>query len=139
VSTTTLYDAENANVRDPQRYVDAVTIPYVVIHPKLLSLVHLGDFATVLNMRDGKMSGAIVADLSARNLPVGEGPIALAEAIGIESNPRRCGADGGVVYLIYPNSGDRRSRTLQEIIAMSRELFEAWGGGETLNACWAAK
>jgi hypothetical protein len=139
VSTTALYDAENANVRDPHRYVDAVTIPYVVIHPKLLNLVHLGDFATVLNLQNDKMSGAIVADVSARNLPVGEGSIALAEAIGIESSPRRGGVDGGVVYLIYPNSGDRRPRTLQETIGMSRELFESWGGGETLHACWAAK
>jgi hypothetical protein len=50
VSTTALYDPDNRNPRDPHRYVDAETIPYVVLHPKALSYARLGDFATVVNL-----------------------------------------------------------------------------------------
>jgi hypothetical protein len=139
VSTTALYDRGNPNPRDPHRYVDAVNIPYVVLHPKALRYAQLGDFATVVNLRNGKASAAIVADESAPNLPVGEGSIALAEALGIDSSPRHGGQDGDVVYVIYPGSGNGRPRKLEEILANSNRLFEAWGGLERLNACLASE
>ena len=137
VSTTALYDANNPNTRDPHRYVDAATIPYIVLHPKALNHARLGDFATVVNFQNRKISAAIVADESAPDLPVGEGSIALAEALGIDSNPRHGGKDGAVAYLIYPGSGNGRPRPLKEIVAKAKELFEAWGGFDRLNACLA--
>jgi hypothetical protein len=137
VSTTALYDPNNPNTRDPHRYVDAATIPYIVLHPKALNHARLGDFATVVNFQNGKISAAIVADVSAPDLPVGEGSIALAEALGINSSPRHGGKDGGVAYLIYPGSGNGRPRPLKEIVANSSQLFAAWGGFERLKACSA--
>jgi hypothetical protein len=137
VSTTALYDAHNLNIRDPHRYVDAATIPYIVLHPKALNHARLGDFATVVNFRNGKVSAAIVGDESAPDLPVGEGSIALAEALGIDSSPRHGGKDGAVAYLIYPGSGNGRPRPLKEIVAKAKELFEAWGGFDRLHACLA--
>lgn len=139
VSTTALYDRDNPNLRDPHRYVDAVKIPYVVVYPKALSLARLGDFATVVNLRNGKISAALVADVSAPNLPVGEGSMALAEALGIDSSPRHGGKDGGVAYVIYPGSGNGKPRPLEEIVANSTQLFEAWGGIDKLNACLAGE
>jgi hypothetical protein len=139
VSTTALYDAANPNPRDPHRYVDAASIPYVVLHPKALRYAQLGDFATVVNLHNGKVSAAIVADESAPNLPVGEGSIALAQALGIDSSPRHGGQDGDVVYVIYPGSGNGRPRKLEEILANSNGLFGAWGGLERLNACLASE
>ncbi len=137
VSTTALYDPNNPNTRDPHRYVDATTIPYIVLHPKALNHARLGDFATVVNFQNGKISAAIVADESAPDLPVGEGSIALAEALGINSSPRHGGKDGGVAYLIYPGSGNGRPRPLKEIVANSNQLFAAWGGFDRLKACSA--
>ncbi len=137
VSTTALYDADNSNTRDPHRYVDAATIPYIVLHPKALNHARLGDFATVVNFQNGKISAAIVADESAPDLPVGEGSIALAEALSIDSSPRRGGKDGAVAYLIYSGAGNGRPRPLKEIVAKAKELFEAWGGIDKLNACLA--
>jgi hypothetical protein len=137
VSTTALYDPNNPNPRDPHRYVDAAKVPYVVLHPKALNYAQLGDFATVANFQNGKISAAIVADESAPDLPVGEGSIALAEALGIDSSPRYGGKDGAVAYLIYPSSGNGRPRPLQEIVANSKQLFEAWGGFDRLYACLA--
>jgi Fungal chitosanase of glycosyl hydrolase group 75 len=117
----------------------AANIPYVVLHPKAFRYAHLGDFATVVNLHNGKVSAAIVADESAPNLRVGEGSIALAEALGINSSPRHGGQDGDVVYVIYPGSGNGRPRKLEEIHANSNQLFEAWGGLDRLNACLASE
>ncbi len=139
ISTTALYDRANPNPRDPHRYVDAAKIPYVVLHPKALRYAQLGDFATVVNFHNGKASAAIVADESAPNLPVGEGSIALAEALAIDSSPRHGGQDGDVVYVIYPGSGNGRPRILEDILANSNKLFEAWGGLDRLNACLAGE
>ena len=135
VSTTALYDESNPNPRDPRRYVDAESIAYVVLHPKALKFARLGDFAVVINLRNGKLSGAIVADESASNLPVGEGSIALARALDINASARTGGQDDSVIYLIFPNSGNGRPRALKEITASANQLFTAWGGIDRLNAC----
>ena len=135
VSTTALYDRTNTNPRDPRRYVDAEKIPYVVLHPRALRYAKLGDFATVINLKNRKIAAAIVADESAANLPVGEGSIALARALVIDSSPRHGGQDGKVVFVIYPGSGNGRPRELQDIHANSNRLFAAWGGVKKLDAC----
>lgn len=137
VSTTALYDPKNHNPRDPHRYVDAMRIPYIVLPPQALKHARLGDFATVLNLENGRISGAIVADESLE-FPdrIGEGSIALARALGVDSDPRHGGKEGGgVVYLVYPGSGNGTPRALQDVIANSQRLFERWGGLDKLNAC----
>jgi hypothetical protein len=137
VSTTALYDAGNPNPRDPHRYVDALTIPYIVLHPKALKYARLGDFATVANLQNGRVSAALVADVSAPDLPFGEGSIALAKALDIDSSPRDGGEDRSVAYVIYADSGNGRPRPLAEIILRSKQLFDAWGGFSKLNECLA--
>jgi hypothetical protein len=137
VSMTSLYDAANLNERDPRRYVDAARIPYVVLPPAGLKHAKLGDFATVVNLKNGKIAAAIVADESAPQLKLGEGSIALAEALGIDSDPRYGGSDGGVAYVIYPDSGNGKPRTLEDIIANSQHHFQMWGGLDKLHVCLA--
>lgn len=139
VSTTALFDPDNPNIRDPHRYVDAAKIPYIVLHPWALKLAHLGDFATVVNLRNGKMASALVADKSSLHPRVGEGSIALAEELGINSDPRFGGQPGDVVYLIYSGSGNGRPRDLDDITTNAKLLLEAWGGVEKLTACVASK
>ena len=138
VSTTALYDRTNNNPRDPRRYVDAEKIPYVVLHPKALHYARLGDFATVVNLKNRKISAAIVADESAANLPVGEGSIALAETLGVDSSPRHGGQDGRIVFVIYSGSGNGKPRNIQDILTNSSRLFEAWGGINRLDECLAS-
>ena len=135
VSMTSLYDANIASEHDPHRFVDAASIPYVVLPPKGFKHAQLGDFATVVNLQNGKVAGAIVADQSAPELPMGEGSIALADALGISSDPRSGGIEKDVVYVIYPNSGNGKPRTLDQIVSMSREHFQNWGGLRRLNRC----
>jgi hypothetical protein len=117
--------------------VDAAKIPYVVLPPVGLKHAKLGDFATVVNLRNGKIAAAIVADKSAPELKLGEGSIALAEALGIDSNPRYGGSDGGVAYVIYSDSGNGKPRALEDIVRNSQDQFQMWGGLDKLNACLA--
>ena len=135
VSMTSLFDAANPNERDPHRFVDAARIPYVVLPPVGLKHAKLGDFATVVNLQNGEVAGAIVADESAPELKMGEGSIALAVALGIDSNPRSGGIEHGVAYVIYPGSGNGEPRGLDEIVAASRRYFQVWGGLRKLSSC----
>ena len=135
VSMTALVDPTHPSERDPRRFVDAVTIPYVVLPPVGLKYAKLGDFATVINLRNGKMAGAIIADESAPELMMGEGSLCLAAALGIDSNPRTGGIEHGVAYVIYPHSGNRKPRRLDEIASISQRYFQTWGGFKKLSSC----
>jgi len=67
---------------------------------------------------------------------IGEGSIALAEALGIPSNPRHGGVVSGILYLVFPGSGNAKPRPLEEITAEATRLFEAWGGTAQMGACF---
>ena len=135
VSMTSLFDPMTPNEHDPRRFVDAASVPYIVLPPVGLKHARLGDLATVVNLRNGKIAGAIVADESAPGLKMGEGSIALADALGIDSNPRTGGIEHGVAYVVYPGSGNGRPRSLDDIAAISRRDFENWGGMVRLHSC----
>jgi Fungal chitosanase of glycosyl hydrolase group 75 len=135
VSMTALYDSSIADEHDPRRFVDAATIPYVVLPPKGLKHARLGDFATVMNLESGKLAGAIVADASSPDLPMGEGSIALAQLLDINPDARTGGTDRGVVYVIYPGSGNGEPRPLDVIHRIAGADFEKWGGLPKLKSC----
>jgi hypothetical protein len=135
VSMTSLFDANIPNESDPRRFVDAANIPYVVLPPVGFKHAKLGDFATVINLQNGKVAGAIVADESAADLKMGEGSIALANALGIDSNPRSGGIEHGVAYIIYPGSGNGKPRSMEDIASLSRQRFMTWDGVQKLNTC----
>ena len=134
ISQTALVDWSKERT-DPARYVDASKIPYVVLPGELSRQfgARLGDFAVVVNIRRGVAANAIFADIGT----LGEGSIALADALGIWSNAREGGTHGGILYLVYPGSGDRRPRTLDEINSETGRIFQQWGGMEQLNSCQA--
>ena len=135
VSMTSLFDPTISSEKNPHRFVDSVSIPYLVLPPEGFKHAKLGDFATVINLRNGKVSGAIVADESARDLPMGEGSFALAKALGIDADPRNGGIENGVAYIVYPGSGNGKPRTLDEISSISKRHFVTWGGTPRLNGC----
>jgi Fungal chitosanase of glycosyl hydrolase group 75 len=78
----------------------------------------LGDFAVVVNLRNGKSSFAIYADIGT----LGEGSVELANALGIQSDARHGGESDGILYLLFPGSGNRRPRTLAEIQSEGEKL-----------------
>ncbi|HKW16363.1 MAG TPA: glycoside hydrolase family 75 protein [Terriglobales bacterium] len=138
VSMTALFDPDISDERNPRRFVDAATIPYVVLPPEGFKYAHLGDFATVVNLQNGKAAGAIVADESAPRLQMGEGSIALANTLAVDSNPRTGGAEQGIVYVIYPGSGNGKPRSANAIASISQAKFTNWGGLRRLRTCLAS-
>lgn len=135
VSTTALQDETKAET-DPRRYVNASEIPAVVLPYNQLGEARLGDFAVAVNRRNERLSYAIFADLGPPRY-LGEGSIALAEALGIPSSAKDGGTYGGVVYVIFPNSGNGKPRPVEEINSETAKLFEAWGGMKQLEACFS--
>jgi hypothetical protein len=133
ISCTSLSD-ETRKFTDPTRYVDASKIPYVVLPEDVADRggARLGDFAVVKNLRNGKSSFAIYADIGT----LGEGSIALADALGIWSDARHGGASDGILYLLFPGSGNLRPRTFGEIQSEGEKLLSDWGGTKKLSS-WA--
>ena len=132
VSCTALTD-RTKSLNDPRRYVDASKIPYVVLPGDLArdAGAHLGDFVAVVNMRNGKSSYAIFADIGT----LGEGSIALAENLGISSDARQGGTRGGILYHVFAGSGNGKPRSLDEINSETAKLLQDWGGTDQINAC----
>jgi hypothetical protein len=136
VSCTSLSD-RTKSAADPTRYVDATKIPYVVLPGWVANQggVRLGDFAYVVNLANGKSSYAIFADVGT----LGEGSVALANNLGIWSDAREGGRRGGILYLVFPGSGNRQPRPVEEIQSETEKLLQAWGGMARLTSCSTAQ
>jgi len=132
ISCTSLSD-ETKHFTDPTGYVDASKIPYVVLPQDIAERggAKLGDFAVVMNLRNGKSSFAIYADIGT----LGEGSVALADALGIWSDARQGGASDEILYLLFPGSGNRKPRMMSEIQSEGEKLVYRWGGMKELSSC----
>jgi Fungal chitosanase of glycosyl hydrolase group 75 len=124
---------------DPKRYVDAETIPYIVLsgtsgqNPGAT----FGDYAVVLNNNNQKYAYAVYGD-NWPTIKIGEGSVALAKALDIPANPRDGGVEEGITYLIFPKSRTkpwRSEETLDDIRIEAEKKFMVWGGIEQLMAC----
>jgi hypothetical protein len=132
ISCTSLSD-ETKHFTDPTGYVNASKIPYVVLPKDVAERggAKLGDFAVVMNLRNGKSSFAIYADIGT----LGEGSVALADALGIWSDARHGGASDNILYMLFPGSGNRKPRTVDEIQSEGEKLVYRWGGTKELSSC----
>jgi len=139
VSETALAD-RSKSVNDPARYVDASKIPFVVLPGGLARQLgaRVGDFAIVFNERNGKSSYAIYGDVGPYDR-IGEGSVALAENLGIRSDARNGGTWRGVLYLVFPGSGEGRPRTIEEINDEGQKLLGEWETGISAAVCGGPK
>ena len=138
VSTTSLQHSEVGDGRNPKRYIDATKIPYIALPPDFAATygISLGDLALVVNQNNGRSIYAIYADVGPTGR-IGEGSIALANALGIPSNPRHDSVADGMTYLIFPGSGWRLRNqiTARRIKSFAARQYHRWGGTERLKAC----
>jgi Fungal chitosanase of glycosyl hydrolase group 75 len=132
VSMTSLADRDKRS-NDPTKYVDASKIPYIVLPREVVAQTgaRLGDFAIVLNVRNGKMSKAIFADIGT----MGEGSVALADKLGLWSDARDGGTRQGIFYLLFGGSGNGKPRSNDEINEQGENLLRDWGGPERVISC----
>jgi len=132
ISCTTLAD-QTKEFNDPSRYVDSTKIPYVALPAEIAERggARLGDFAFVVNLHSRKSSFAIYADIGT----LGEGSVALAETLGISPNARHGGESDGVLYMLFPGSGNMKPRTIGEIQNEGERLLSDSGGIEKISWC----
>jgi Fungal chitosanase of glycosyl hydrolase group 75 len=128
ISTTSLED-ESKKIDESGRFVDATQIPFFVL-PSLVEKsgeVHLGDFGMIINLANGRTSAAIFADQGPTG-KLGEGSVALAQALGVNANARSGGTNEGIVYVVFPGSGTSKMQSLAELNESGTRLFEQAGG-----------
>ncbi len=136
VSMTSLNNP-NFAIKSPLRYVDAEKIPYFVLNPNVMEKTgaRAGDFGYVYNEKTNKRSFAIFADVG-NNQKLGEGSIYLAKKLGINADARTGGQDDEVLYIIFPFSGNKRWRSLEEIESETKKRMDKAGAFDFLEKCW---
>src|SRR6185436_12528921 len=76
ISTTSLQD-QTKNIKDPRRYVDSESIPFIVLPSNKKFGAKLGDLVMVYNKTANVFCGGVFADLGPRD-KIGEASIAMA-------------------------------------------------------------
>ncbi len=142
ISGTSLQDKTKA-VNNTARYVDASTVPYIVLptsFPVPAGATDadvkdwLGCLAYVVDLKSGHAAGAVFADVGPR---VGESSIALAlrlcrNPFSKKYHPKVTGIDSKrFFYIVFPNDRMTMPLAIDQIEIRAKTLFEAWGG-------WAA-
>jgi hypothetical protein len=140
VSTTTMTDPSVEDCRRQRAYVNAEAIDYVALPPALATFDyrhHAGPLALVLNTRNRKQSGAVMADEAVRS-GFGEGSIALARRLGYETNPRDGGSDAHTtLYVVFTDTA-RFPKSQRAVDAAADAAFQRWGGPQRLAVCETA-
>lgn len=137
VSTTSLCD-KSKGLADPARYVDAESIPFIVLPRSHGSDALTGDLGVVINLKTQQHVGVIFADIGPKG-HLGEASMAAARAIGIDDNPRSGGQADRVFYLVFPGSGDRKPLPASTIKSRAESLFAEWGGIDALRQATGAQ
>ncbi|MEK6336827.1 MAG: hypothetical protein AABM67_18020 [Acidobacteriota bacterium] len=103
IASTTLYRHMNKPANDPAAYVDAETVPYIVVP----SLIIQGTAGVVRGCkarvtRGDRSADCVVADKGPRN-KIGELSIAAARALGLNPSPRNGGTESPeIFYELWP-------------------------------------
>lgn len=123
---------------DPRRWVDAESIPFVVIPGTLYAQpgngIRPGNLAYAFNKRTGRGCFALCADVGPTG-KAGEASINLARQLGVANpDPKNGGQDGDIAYVIIANSGTARPRSL---VALYNEgvAWQTQQGGADVLSC----
>jgi hypothetical protein len=95
----------------------------------------LGDFAVVIRPETGVCAYSVYAEQGSHN-DIGEGSIALANALGIPSNAKSGGVAHGIVYIVFHGSAKGWPLSQQEIDQNGANLFAKWGGVAKASLCF---
>ena len=70
---------------------------------------------------------------------MGEGSVALAKALGVNSSARIGGVGSGIGYCFFPGSGNHGPQTLSQINKTGADLFAKFGGPARLKTILEAE
>ena len=148
VSGTSLKNENVANEKDASRYVDASTVPFIVLPSDTFPAppatpLQLGCLAFVVDRVTGRSSGAIFADVGHA---VGEASLALSMRLGhrpfySKIYPKVVGFDEEefderFFYLVFPDQVINPPWPEDAIQTQAKALFETWGGEAQLRALY---
>jgi len=92
----------------------------------------------VVNQTNGKRAFAIYADGGPKG-HLGEGSLYLANQLRNAPLPAAAGTrqslPRGIVYVLFPGTGNRRPKPRPQIVTAAERLFELWGGVGAVQAC----
>jgi Fungal chitosanase of glycosyl hydrolase group 75 len=146
ISATSLCDPNVTNTHDTARYVDASTIPFVVLpggFPRAVGQTGtsvskcLGCLCYVINLKTGNATGAVFADVGPH---VGEASLATALRLGCDpfypnARPKVAGMDSKRFFtIVFPNEILAMPLKADDIEAKATAQFQAWGGWDGLAA-----
>ncbi|PTY02958.1 hypothetical protein DB346_08070 [Verrucomicrobia bacterium LW23] len=126
VSKTLLQDT-GFSADNPARYVDAVAVPYFNLPSSHTSAAVPGDLGVIINLETERIAPAIYADDGPASM-LGEASIAAAELLGIPPSPRTGGVNSGVLYIIFPGTGEGKPLPRIEIGKRAITKFDSIGG-----------
>ncbi|MCB9594620.1 MAG: glycoside hydrolase family 75 protein [Sandaracinaceae bacterium] len=125
------YLPDTSGVDSMGRPLDASTLPFIVI-PLASSRFRYADYGirtgqVALVLYRDRMVFGIFGDAGPAAI-IGEGSFAMAEALGIPSNPRTGGVDSGVTYLVFTGAGTRvtRNEDHDEAVRIGQALLDAF-------------
>jgi hypothetical protein len=104
VASMTWYRHPDMRAEDPGAYVDAETVPYIVVPPMIVRKTYgVVRGAKARASWNGKSIDCVVAELGPHDR-IGEMSIAAARALGIPASPREGGFDRAeVLYELWPD------------------------------------
>jgi hypothetical protein len=147
VSGTALTDSTHYPATDPRCYVDASSIPYIVLTGSRFpvpagTVLTKGCVALVVDTQSGIYSGAIYADVGRA---VGEASLALSLMLNIDPFSRRYWpkVTGGVsqrriFYLVFPQVVIPPPWDVAQIQSQAWTQFQEWGGEPQLKFLFPA-
>ncbi|WP_404712980.1 hypothetical protein [Sphingomonas sp. MMS24-J13] len=108
VSMTSLRNTDFAGPASPASYVDAASIPYLVLPAPIYrtdGMGEMGDIGWAMNLDNGRTTPFVIADEGPVE-PFGEASVAFWRALGGTPNPRNGEGlpEGRIVYVVFPGS-----------------------------------
>jgi len=144
VSMTSLRNTTHAGPANPESYVDASRVPYLVLPAPIYrtdGMGEMGDIGWAMNLENGRATPFVIADEG----PIegfGEASVAFWKALGGQApNPRNGQGlpDGRIAYVVFPGSGQASSINWPiDPAALTREArhrLDAIGGPAMLRIC----
>ncbi|HYE26918.1 MAG TPA: hypothetical protein VEA61_01610 [Allosphingosinicella sp.] len=145
VSQTALRRLSPAGPLSPRSYVDAATIPYVVMPGDFYAMPgtgRMGDVGYALNLANDISTPFVFADVGPDDAYLGEASIAFWQALGGNNpNPRNgAGVPGGMIaYVVFPRSSSQIDLgwpiVLQRLRQAVAERLDRVGGEAAIRAC----
>jgi hypothetical protein len=135
---TTALNYQYRSAKDPRAYINASTVPYIVLPPSLAAKAKIGDFAAVINKKTGAVSYAIFAELGSEG-KIGMASINAATKSGINSDPKTGGTTSAdLIYIVFPNTGNGYGRSLYDIRTQGAAQLASFGGASMLMSMYNA-